>query len=238
MSDLIVNYASVMRAEISRLGEVAQNVANANTPGYLERNTAISGAQFLGLLKGETSEAVEIGEKRSTAAVTYTEIFTDLALANDGWFVVLNGNQALLTRNGKFRLESDGSLRTADGYAVIGESGPLAGLAAGFGVTPDGSIFSESKQYVGKIKVVGLNPSANLASLGGGIYSATSVSDTEPIVEDIGFKVVQGALNTSNVDVGDNMVSVMEITRHIESLQRAMSTYNDILNAGINELGK
>ena len=49
--------------------------------------------------------------------------------------------------------------------------------------------------------------------------------------------LVQGALEQSNVDVADETIRLMETTRHLESIQRAISTYDKVLEVGINRIG-
>ena len=51
-------------------------------------------------------------------------------------------------------------------------------------------------------------------------------------------KVVQGALTGSNVKLETDMTKMIEVSRHIEMMQRAMSAYDDVLDIGINQLGK
>jgi flagellar basal-body rod protein FlgF len=48
---------------------------------------------------------------------------------------------------------------------------------------------------------------------------------------------VQGALERANVDAADEMLRLMETTRHIDSVRRAISTYDQMLDRGINNLG-
>ncbi len=58
------------------------------------------------------------------------------------------------------------------------------------------------------------------------------------VVENKNTEVVQGALVGSNVSLESDMTKVIETSRHIEMLQRAMSAYDNMLDTGINKIGK
>ena len=51
-------------------------------------------------------------------------------------------------------------------------------------------------------------------------------------------KVEQGAIEASNVDAADESIRLMELTRHVESVQRAISIYDKAMETGINRLGE
>jgi len=82
-----------------------------------------------------------------------------------------------------------------------------------------------------------------------GILSIVNISDLaglKPITGGYSYQgqttvwsgsVQQGMLEQSNVDAADETIRLMELTRHIESIQRAISTYDKVLDIGINRIG-
>lgn len=232
MTDPIVAYSKVMRMQIERLNSIANNAANVNSTGFLQEKTTVSGNQFHQLLQtADPKDGYLINHDLKLGSLKLTNKSTDLGIAADAWFSVQTPNGNAITRNGNFSISSKGEL-LLDSFPVLGESGPIENINGDFKVLADGSIYVDGK-YVDKLALVTLPKNAHLNSLGKGVY-----------VSDVGFseaaapKVVQGATISSNADIQSDMTKVVEITRHIEMLQRAMSAYNDVLDTGINKIGK
>lgn len=233
MTEPVMKYAAIMRAQIDSLNSIAQNASNANTVGYLQETSAMSSSQFLKILSDDSQQSgLEKMHNHALAGIHITKVNTDVGLLSDSWFAVIQNDKNLVTRNGHFRISPDGALMLGD-YQVMGESGPIAGLASSdFEVRADGSIY-QNKKLIDRIRLVDVDPHAQLASLGQGVYEV----DLPPSDSKAG-QVVQGALVGSNVNLESDMTKIIETTRHIEMLQRAMSAYDNILDTGINKIGK
>lgn len=232
MTEPIMTYSSLMRMQIDRLNSIAENTSNANSIGYLQESNYIDPNQFVSLLQGgQYTGGYKSTHSNQLGGLKITNVNSDVALASDHWFVVNIDGQNALTRNGKFHISSDGTLML-DKYFVMGESGAIKNLSKNFQVDADGGI-TVNNQAIDKIKIVSNDPKAEMLSKGNGVYvTGGSVTRAE------NPKVIQGALNNSNVNLESDMTRMIEITRHIESIQRAMSAYDDMLNIGINQLGK
>lgn len=232
MTEPIMAYSAVMRAQLDRLNSVAQNTSNANSTGYLHESSFISSDAFLNLLSSANSNAV-LSNSRSTSlgALKLTNSPLDLALASDHWFVLESDGDNLITRNGAFSVSSEGYLML-DEYKVMGMSGPIQQVSRDMIVHADGSIYLNG-ELINKLKIVSIPSGNGLVSYGDGIYKSDGVQDASDPP-----KVVQGALVNSNVNLEADMTKVIETTRHIEMLQRAMSAYDDMMDVGINQLGK
>jgi flagellar basal-body rod protein FlgF len=218
--------------QIDRLNSIAENTSNANSIGYLQESNYIDPNQFVSLLQGgKYTGGYKSTHSNQLGGLKITNLNSDIALASDHWFVVSVDGENALTRNGNFHISSDGKLML-DKYFVMGESGNIQNLSKNFQVDVDGTVRANN-QTIDKIKIVSKDPKAEMISKGNGVY-ATDGSIT--MAENP--KVIQGALNNSNVNLESDMTRMIEITRHIESIQRAMSAYDDMLNIGINQLGK
>lgn len=231
MTDPIMSYASVMRAQIDRLDAVAQNASNTNSAGYLQQAAVTSTNDFLSLLTSDTDRtSAEVLHSRELGSLNITNRNTDVGMVSDDWFV-LEGLDNIITRNGRFSISPDGFLQL-NNHKVMGESGPISNIDGSIAIRSDGSIFMDNK-FVDKLKLVSIDKTQLLKSLGNGVYLVNGElkNSDQP-------KVVQGAITGSNVNLETDMTKMIEITRHVEMLQRAMSAYDDMLDTGINQLGK
>lgn len=233
MSDFILNIASVMSTEIKGLATVAHNTANANTPGYKSQSTQLSNTNFLESITGRgvlPENSVHTNMKAGSLQVTNRPL--DFASTGDGWFVLRDADQMYLTKNGRFTIASDGLLTNSAGYAVQGTSGDIF-LSGDEVLIADGAIIEENRDISHFLLSASPKKGADLSPMGNGVYKVSQYYRLEGHQN-----LLQGALEQSNYKAADDIVKMMETTRHIESLQRAIITYNDMLDIGINQLGK
>lgn len=120
--------ASGMAAQASRLGTVADNIANMSTAGYKRASTEFStmvldagaGSYVSGSVESHTRYAIS-----SKGPLSYTTSATDLAIRGNGFFLVSEpGGQIYMTRAGSFVIDGEGRLVNAAGYQLLGY--PLA----------------------------------------------------------------------------------------------------------------
>jgi flagellar hook protein FlgE len=124
---------SGMLANTSWLTTIAQNVANANTPGYKNVETAFSAlidsaqnssSQFAGVL------ASSVAMNSLQGQVQQTTTKTDLAIQGAGFFIVQDTSSNIyLTRDGSFTPDASGNLINADGYFLLGSPVGQTGVA-------------------------------------------------------------------------------------------------------------
>ncbi len=232
MTESIMVYSAIMRAQLNRLNSVAQNTSNTNSVGYLHESSFISPDSFLNLLSNPNVDSgLDRSHATSLGALKLTGSPLDFALATDHWFVLESEGNNLVTRNGNFSISNDGYLML-DSYKVMGVSGPIEQVSRDIVIHADGSIYLKG-ELINKLKVVAVSSGDGLTSYGNGIYQSDEITESAEAP-----KIIQGALVTSNVNLEEDMTKVIETTRHIEMLQRAMSAYDDMMDVGINQLGK
>lgn len=222
MSDVISSIASYLSRDVDALDVVSQNVANMRTAGYRTerlksgfRGEGVGADRFLSLLDGNIDK---------------TGAPLDFAIQGPGFFVVEADGQERLTRNGQFHLDADRQLVDAMGRPVLGASGPIALDSETVRVAADGTITDGDRQ-VDTLRIVGVADANGLHELGSGLYAY----DGAPA--DWNGTLHQGALERSNVDPGTEMVRLMEVTRHAQSVQRAIQAYDTAMQNGISHLG-
>ncbi|MEM6846608.1 MAG: flagellar hook protein FlgE [Pseudomonadota bacterium] len=116
---------SGMEAQATKLGTVAENIANANTVGYKRADAEFSTLVLESSPNDYSSGAVTANIRRDVTtqgALTYTLSKTDIAVEGNGFFVVQDRNGGdFLTRAGSFVLDGQsGNLVNAAGFSLLG----------------------------------------------------------------------------------------------------------------------
>ncbi|MCD6069492.1 MAG: Flagellar basal-body rod protein [Microvirga sp.] len=235
MSDLIMGIASVIQREINMVGGIAHNTANVNTTGFKAARSfaRLSGTDEAGR-GADWHQALGVGASIDTGngALQKTGVPTDVAIAGNAWLVVDTPDGVRLTRNGHLLVDADGFLRNANGFKMLGKSGPIVMPAGEPAIGSDGSI-TVGGEKVATLALVAVADPASMTAEDSGLYRTAAA-----LVPATDFVIHQGMLEKSNVDLGTDMVRLMETTRHIETMQRALSAYDNLLESGINKIGK
>jgi flagellar basal-body rod protein FlgF len=211
--------ASGLIAQQRAMDVTANNIANADTPGYRAERVQFSdwidkqpttGAPPGGASITYTQDRATWREQQP-GTLTHTANTFDLALTGAGYFTVSTKAGPRLTRDGRFGPTPDGTLADSSGNAVLDTTGKPIQLAAGdvqFTVASDGAISSESGQ-IGKIGVVPPADPMKLRAEGGTNF----VADTSTAAVAVPG-IVQGAIEQSSVQ------PVMEVTRMMNDLRQ------------------
>lgn len=238
--------ATGMLAAQTQSAVIGDNVANVKTPGFKEQlasNTAFPSMLIERIGGNQASEVVQIGGlgtgvgvdrpvlSNVQGALQTTDVKTDLALTTPGYFVVQTPGGERYTRNGHFQIDANGMLQTPDGYALLGEKGPIGPLSSDFSVQADGTIM-DIGQSLDRLRVVGI-PADALKREGQSLYSAS-----QPVQAATGAQVLQGSIESSNVDLSGQMVQMMTVMKAYEANQKVIQTQDEMLGKAVNEVGK
>ncbi len=237
----IYTAACGMRAQEVRQALTASNLANVTTPGY-KRDVGVgeSFAQVitgfgrtpvgrLGMTSGITSAYFDMSE----GSISNTDCPYDFAIEGEGFFAVETGWGVRYTRAGNFRLDTESFLVTADGHRVLGEDGPIR-VDGQLVVNSEGLLYSGGRE-IGRLQVVVPENPDTLAKEGGGLFAAAGGMVPAGPGE---FRVVQGALELSNISVVREMVDMIAGYRIYEAAQRALLSHDACLDRAINEVGR
>ncbi len=209
-----------------QLETVSQNVANINTPGYLSTKPFV---QYLSDQRvAGSGEVVSLTE----GTIRETGRALDVAVLDGGFFEVELNNQRYITRGGHFYVDGQGLLRHPSGAYVLGENGKIdtGGLEVTFGA--EGSV-AIAGNVIDKLSIVKARSAQGVTPVGQGLY-ATDPQNTQVV----SARISQKSLNSANVNPSEEMVRMIEISRHLQSTQKMVNAYDQLLNVGINELGK
>jgi len=244
-----------MMLQMARQDVVANNLANVNTSGY-KKQVAVAQAfpnmlmSRLGEIKknsqGEyqpvpiklvggvgTGAAVEkIYSDLSMGNIRKTDNATDLALSSDGYFAVLTPQGERYTRNGQFKISSEGILTTNQGYPVLDSSDQTITLEEDFLVDETGNI-SVNGENIAQIKIIRFDNPQYLQREGDNLLSAQEEVGTNP--ERPG--ILQGYIEESNVNAVKEMVEMINVVRAYESMQKVVQAEDEITQVVIDQVG-
>ena len=244
-----------MRYEELRMDVVANNLANAATPGYkLNRigiNTAFEAdiqggiletpqVQLARILSEDTTEAplmiyTHYATDFSQGTLRHTENSLDVALEGSGFFVVQHpdGSQRY-TRDGHFQLDTNGQLTTLLGWPVVGQNGPIQLTQGDIKIGLQGQV-AVAGTIIDTLRLEDVPQGTQLTRDGRNLFFTTGGAMGRLVPANT--EVRQGYLEESNVDTVREMVRMIEAYRNYEGYQKAIESF-DTTTAQANELGK
>jgi flagellar basal body rod protein FlgG len=244
MQQGIHSTASGALSALRRLDAIANNLANASTPGFKAQLLVQQAAQA-GRAQPSASLPHPINRSRlqtdfTQGQLTKTGEPLHVALAGDGFFVTAGAGGERLTRRGSFALDPEGFVEAGDGRRVQGDRGDisLAQVLRGGGgieISGDGTIRVAGTR-VDRIRVVSVaDPQALERDGGTGFVARSEVPAEMPAG---GFEVRQGALEGSNVSPMQSLVALVEATRGFEAYMTAASRMDDASARAANEVSR
>lgn len=219
---------------------VANNIANASTNGFRGEQTLFQ--EYLARTgtigqRDRVSMTQDIGQYRNLqeGPIQVTGNQLDLALKGDGFFVIGNPGQDYYARTGSFTVDAEGKMLTADGYPILQENGAPVVLGANPGkvnVTSDGVVSADGRE-VGRLRLVRFQNEQAMRRTSNGFYTTDEAprpaSDT---------KVIQSALEGSNVQPVLEITRMIEMLRDYQSTQKMIEAENDRMRNAINKLAR
>ena len=219
----------------------ANNLANVNTAGFRSQaevfRSLVAGAEYgaqSGLNRAINDFAVT-GGSFTTANPGHLETTgtpLDLAIEGPGFFAVQTKAGVRYTRNGNFRIDTQGTLLSADGDPVLGQAGPIRLPSGPVSVGSDGTV-SVAQTVVGRLQVVDIDPQ-NLKAMGNTYFEAADGATATPSTS---ANVRQGMLESSNIEPVSAAVNLIALQRHADFLQRTLRVfYSDFDHTAIEQL--
>ncbi|WP_018871218.1 flagellar basal-body rod protein FlgG [Thioalkalivibrio sp. ALgr3] len=241
-------------AQDTRMSTVSNNLANSNTTGFKKDRAVFEdliyqtvrqpGAQATqdqqlpsGLQIGTGVRTVSTEKMFEQGNLQQTENSLDVAIEGDGFFQVLMPNGDIgYTRDGSFQVNSDGQVVMSNGYPLqpglfvpddaesidIGKDGTVTARITGQAEPVD----------LGQIQLADFVNPAGLEAVGENIFKETAASgvaqQANPGLNGVGT-VIQGSLETSNVNIAEELVNMIETQRAYEVNSKAISSADQAL---------
>ncbi len=240
--------ASGMMVEAARQEQITNNLSNSETVGFKKdlalqqarpeyqvvRVGSVSGVQdnkVVGSL-GMGSLIDKIYTSYEQGALLQTDRNLDLAISGEGFFTVETPQGVRYTRNGSFSLDSERFLVTAQGFRVLGENGPLQLGEGDVRVDEAGMVFLGEVPQA-RLRLTGFTDNSQLRKAGDSLFAAGENAEGAPF----NGQIKSGLLESSNVDVLQEMVRMLAAMRAYETNQRAIQAHDDMLGKAVNEVG-
>lgn len=249
--------SSGMYAQQLNVDTIAHNMSNVNTTGFkkqrvefqdllyqtIKRPTASDTAnEPTGIQVGLGVKPVAINTLFSQGNPQETENPLDVAITGPGFFKVqVEGyTDPLYTRDGSFKIDANGQLVTADGNLIVGVD-PLDEGVHDIKIDKNGVVTyvttTGEEGDGGTIEVAKFINPAGLQKLGKNLYQATPNSgdpiDWDP-TQDNSISLESGYLEMANVQVVEEMVSLITAQRAYETNSKVIQTSDEMLQTANN----
>ncbi|MCC5859935.1 MAG: flagellar basal-body rod protein FlgG [Ectothiorhodospiraceae bacterium] len=241
-------------AQQTRMQVVSNNLANVNTTGFKKDRAVFEDLVYqtvrqaggqntqdtqlpTGLNLGTGVRVVATEKTHAQGNLVQTDNALDLAIEGRGFFQVLqNDGTVAYTRDGSFSINADGEVVTSSGQLLqpninippnaqeitIGRDGTVSATVPG----------QAQPVQVGNIQLAEFINPAGLEPMGGNLYRETAASGDPqlgvPGLNGIG-RLIQGSLESSNVNIAEELVNMIETQRAFETNTKAISSTDQML---------
>ena len=255
--------ASGMAAQQTNLDVVSHNIANVNTVGFKQSRANFEDLIYQnikdpGVVSADGNRVpsgiqVGLGVKVSDlskifwqGSLKHTERDLDVSIEGPGFFKIeLPGGGEAYTRAGNFQIDNEGYLVTSEGYKLlpniqINSPETLVSIS----ISPNGKVNAvrneggqQTVEELGDIKLYRFVNPAGLKAIGQNLFMATEASseavEGDPNTDGFG-KLSQGFLESSNVNIVEEMVNLIVAQRAYEMNSKGITTSDEMLRAVAN----
>ena len=232
-----------MLAQRKKMDIVTNNIINIDTTGYKKDTLITRSFQDLmierldGSYIGPQNTGVHVDDVATSfdqGDLDPTDRLSDVALEGEGFFVVNTADGLRYTRDGAFAVSPDGYLVNADGNYVQGNNGRIYVGSGEFTISEQGNVIVNGAT-VDRLRVVTFGDLTGLEKVGANMFAAGTAGAPQPAAD---CKVRQGYLEGSNVDMSEEMVTMVELNRAYQVNQRVLTMLDQSLGKTVNEVGK
>jgi flagellar basal-body rod protein FlgF len=231
---------------------VANNVANLNTTGYKSDGSVFH--EFL--MPGASANQFQGGDRRlsfvhdratwhdfSSGPINQTGGPLDIAIDGDAFLVVQTPRGERYTRNGALQINATGALVTSEGFQVAGDGGAIQfqSTDSDVSITADGSITvresgnTKSDSARGKLRLVRFDRVTQLQKDGSSLFAAPNGVAPQAATK---VRVIQGAVEGSNVRGVIEMARMIEVTRTYTQIAGLLQQHHDMRRNAIDKLAE
>ncbi len=252
--------ASGMHSQQTNMDVVSNNLANVNTTGFkksraefedllyatLERPEAPIGAERstpAGIQLGHGVRTSATLKDFSTGSMVETNQTFDLAIEGDGFFIIdsPDGMEQYYTRDGSFKVDGEGNLVTSNGLMVASFDGVIDEDVTDISISPEGEVLGTMEdgetEELGQMTLARFANPAGLEALGENRFRETASSGfpVEEFPGELGLgQLRQGFLESSNVNIAEEMVNMITAQRAYETNSKSVQSTDEMMSIANN----
>lgn len=234
MSGLIESATAILSASERRLEIVANNVANITTPGF-KRQLSFMAAMSSPVSAGPGAMAPQVRADLGQGGMSETGNALDLAIGGPGFFQLRADGAFVYSRQGQFHLAEDGLVISPQGHVLqlAGGGDLVLESAEAVRILADGTVL-DGERPLGRIALFAPAPGVAAEPLAGSLFAlpADGVEEVEAP------QLRQRMIETSNVVLGDEMVTIMAMLRQAETGARIVQLYDELIGRAITVFGQ
>ena len=215
------------------MSNVASNLANISTTGFKKNRISFAailrGSQQTGEASGKNLARIRtISTDFSQGGMQTTGRPLDVAIDGEGFYKVRKGEETYYTRSGRFMLDENGMLKTEDGANVLGAGNDPIQVDTALGkdiyIAETGEISINGVNAGTQIGVFSVEDKQQLTKVGDSLYKLEQ-GDDQPMTE---FRMLQGNLETSNINMIEEMTAMIATQRAFEANSKVLEGYSKI----------
>lgn len=234
---------NAMQNDVQKLEKIGTNLNNTQTAGF-KRQIAFSEVFQKNLEHATINPVVSVNVRKdfSQGVIKTTNQKLDFAINGEGFFSVKTPKGEAYTRNGSFIRTVEGNLVTLEGYPVLSNLGAeikLSQLAES--MSADGANLTvgelDSDGIKDQFKIIRFDQNSTHEIDANGYLH---LSDHSQVLEanKKNYTIEQGKLESSNVQSAHEMLQLMQVMRHFESMQKVTQHYDELLGMAIKKFGE
>lgn len=267
MDNLMLTATQMIARESQRVEVSANNIANVATPGFKRElafqsvlgaeaaqqlqqqalDDAAGVAPDAGLREGATqapaaSRAMRRATDFAAGKLQHTGNPYDLSVTGPGFLQLATARGYVYARTAALHRDGEGRLVTAQGWRLqAAGGGDVTVSGENWKLERDGTVL-DAGNPAAAVRLVEFEQLERLTRAGGNAFLAPDdarMSERLPGAQGPALvsAVQQGYLEAANVSVGDDMVQIMEAMRRIESAQKLVHAYDDMVGSALQRLG-
>jgi len=215
------------------MSNVASNLANISTTGFKKNRISFSsvlrGAQQITDASGKNLARIrKISTDFSQGGMQTTDRPLDVAIDGEGFFKVQKGQEFYYTRSGRFMLDENGFVKTEDGANVLGAGNNPLQLDTTQGknihISETGEISVNGVMAGVQIGVYAVDDVEQLVKVGDSLFRLQEGGDRPQA----NARTLQGNLETSNINMVEEMTSMIATQRAFEANTKVLEGYSNL----------
>lgn len=230
----------VFREYLTSYEKQEESVGSTKIPHSIDSFYPLNGADKSYVDSAGTSTSFAQG------SLVVTNNPLDIAIEGDAFFEVLTPNGMRWTRNGGFTMNQTGELVTKQGYPVLMQeqqpNQPLQSRFVRIGNEPNFSVSNQGhlkigEQFVGRLSMVTAQDKDVFQKEGNSFYRLRETINS-PLQAATQFKLHQGSIEKSNVNLVSEMTDLIKTSRVFETTQKAIQAYDQMNGKLVNDVTK